>query len=178
MSPLIELASYLMSDESPENCLGLSEMDGFMTGVVCCPEHIPVLEWLDIALGNVDEVPGTIGAIVTTQYSKIKQTLESQSGQLQPIFWESPEGNPMAMGWCDGFMEAVKLRPVRWEAFIQSDKGARLMMPIMVHMFDEDGNSLFGLAQEDIDEVLLAAADTIPTSILAIYKKIRIFTRQ
>lgn len=75
-------------------------------------------------------------------------------------------------------MEAVKLRPERWEAFSQSDKGARLMMPIMLHMFDDNGNSLFGLAQEDVDEVLLAAADTIPSAILAIYKNIRIFTRQ
>jgi uncharacterized protein len=175
---LVELGNYLMSDESPDNCLGLSDMDGFLTGVVCCPEHIPVLGWLDIALGNIDEVPGTIGAIVTAQYSEIKKRLEDQSGPLAPIFWESPDGGVMAMGWCEGFMEAVKLRPERWEAFSQSDKGARLMMPIMVHMFDDEGNSLFGLEQKDIDEVLLAAAEAIPTSILAIYKNIRIFTRQ
>lgn len=178
MKPLVELASYLNSDESPDNSLGLSDMDGFLTGVACCPEHIPVLEWLDVALGNVDDVPGTIGAMVTARYSEIKKTLESRSGPIEPIFWESPEGGVIAMDWCEGFMDAVKLRPERWEAFSQSDKGARHMMPIMVHMFDDDGNSLFGLAQEDIDEVLKAAAETIPTSVPAIYKNIRIFTRQ
>jgi uncharacterized protein len=175
---LIELGNYLMSDKSPDNCLGLSDMDGFLTGVVCCPEHIPVLEWLDIALGNVAEVPSTIATIVTARHSKIKETLESKFGQPEPVIWESPEGNPIAMGWCEGFMVAVRLRPERWEVFSQSDKGARLMMPIMVHMFDDEGNSMFGLEQKDIEEVLKAAAESIPTSVLAIYKNIRIFTRQ
>ena len=73
MKQMVELARYLSSDGSPDNCLGLSDLDGFVTGVICCPEHIPVLEWLDVALGNIDEVPGTIAAIVTAHYTEIKK---------------------------------------------------------------------------------------------------------
>jgi uncharacterized protein len=178
MPDLDELDRYLSSDQRPDECLGLSDLDGFLTGVACCPEHIPVMEWLDVALGSLDEVPGRIVAIVTARYVEIKECLEQQLEPIEPVFWESPEGNVIAMDWCEGFMDAVKLRPERWEAFNQTDKGAQLMMPIVVHMFDEEGNSMFGLLQEDIDEVLDAAAEAIPSTVPAIYKHLRIIARQ
>jgi yecA family protein len=175
---LDDLDLYLSSDQSPADSFGLSDLDGFLTGVACCPEHIPVLEWLDVALGSADMVPGRIVAIVTARYAEIKDLLQNHSESIEPIFWESPEGNVIAMDWCEGFMEAVKLRPERWEAFSQSDKGAQLMMPILVHMFDDQGNSLFGLAQEDIDEVLDQAAEAIPKAVPAVYRHLNIIARQ
>ncbi len=178
MPDLDQLDHYLNSEHSPENCLGISDLDGFLTGVACCPEHIPVMEWLDVALGSLDEVPGAIVALVTARYVEIKERLEQQSGPIDPIFWESSEGNVVAMDWCEGFMDAVKLRPERWEAFSQSDKGAQLMMPILLHLFDDKGNSLFGLVQEDIDEALDAAAEAIPSTVPAVYKHLRIIARQ
>jgi uncharacterized protein len=32
--------------------LGLSELDGFLTGVICCPVVIMPSEWLPVALGD------------------------------------------------------------------------------------------------------------------------------
>jgi hypothetical protein len=37
---LKELARYLDSDLSPDDCLGLSDLDGFLTGIVVGPELI------------------------------------------------------------------------------------------------------------------------------------------
>jgi len=61
---------------------------------------------------------------------------------------------------------------------MKTDRGAELMMPILVHMIDENGNSLFGLAQEEIEDTLDAASEAIPSAVPAIYKHIRIVTRQ
>ncbi len=36
------LDEYLMSDESPENCMQLSDLDGFLTAIVVGPELIQV----------------------------------------------------------------------------------------------------------------------------------------
>lgn len=36
-----------------------------------------------------------------------------------------PEGHSIAMDWCEGFMEAVKLRPEKWEAYSQSNEGSK-----------------------------------------------------
>ena len=49
-------------------------------------------------------------------------------------------------------------------------EGAELMNPILVHMLDENGNSLRGLAQEDLDGALGRAAESIPMAVTAIFK--------
>ena len=38
---LAALDDYLMSDHAPDDCMGLSDLDGFLTGVVVGPELIP-----------------------------------------------------------------------------------------------------------------------------------------
>ena len=99
------------------------------------------------------------------------------SGYIEPVFWETQDGRTIAMDWCEGFMDAVKLRPERWDALTQTKAGSEMMMPILVHMFDDEGNSIFGLAQEELDGTLDAAADAIPIIVPAIYQQIRVVTR-
>lgn len=55
--------------------------------------------------------------------------------------------------------------------------GSEMMLPILVHMLDENGNSMFGIAQEDLDDTLDTAAEAIPAIVPAIYRQIRIVTR-
>jgi len=178
MDTLATLAAYLSSDDSPDECMVISDLDGFLTGVACSPAPIPTEEWLQVAFGEKDTVPDTIVALVEAKLANIQEILASQSAPIEPVLWLAPEGHTIAMDWCEGFMEAVKLRPEKWDAFMKTDRGAELMMPILVHMFDENGNSLFGLAQEEIDDTLDAASEAIPSAVPAIYKHIRIVTRQ
>jgi uncharacterized protein len=149
----------------------LSDLDGFLTGMACSPTLIK--GWQSLALGDVTQVPDDIMQLVSHRLSAIAEGLARPPGQIEPVFWQASEGHVIAMDWCEGFMEAVKRQPNPWDAFGQSRAGARLMMPILVHMFDDDGNSLFGLAQEDIDETLEAAAAAIPQVVPSIYWKLR-----
>jgi hypothetical protein len=48
----------------------------------------------------------------------------------------------------------AKLRTGAWEEFTATKKGAQYMMPILMHMIDEEGNSVFGIAQEKLDQAL------------------------
>ena len=98
-------------------------------------------------------------------------------GPLDPLFWEKEDGTLIAMDWCEGFMRAVKMRPERWEAFAQTDTGAKLMLPILVHMIDDRGKSEMGVPQEELTSTLDAAAEAIPTVVPAIYQHIRMITR-
>ena len=52
MTDLKALDAYLRSDESPDDCLLLSDLDGFLTGVICCPVLIVPSEWLPVGLGD------------------------------------------------------------------------------------------------------------------------------
>jgi uncharacterized protein len=176
MPELELLDAYFRSDAAHPESMGLSDLDGFLTGIACSPEHIHVKEWLDAALGDADEVPGTVMAAVTKMYQSIRETLEAEQ-PIEPVFWETQDGTTIAMDWCEGFMEAVKMRPERWDVFSQTKTGSELMMPILVHMIDDDGNSLFGIAQEELNDILDTAVAAIPVIVPAIYRQIRVVTR-
>ena len=46
------LDDYLMSDLAPDESMGLSDLDGFLTGVVVGPESILPSEWLPVIWGG------------------------------------------------------------------------------------------------------------------------------
>ena len=46
------LDDYLMSDHAPDDSMGLSDLDGFLTGVVVGPELILPSEWLPVIWGG------------------------------------------------------------------------------------------------------------------------------
>jgi len=168
---LRELDAYLQSDDSPADCLMLSDLDGFLTGVVCTPT--PILNWSDHVFGAQADVPTRIMELTKQRLNLISASLSSATPVLEPVFWQAPEGHAIAMDWCEGFMEAVKLNPKPWDDFGQSPHGAKLMLPILIHLFDDDGQSVFGLAEEDIDEALAVAGDAIPQVVPLIYRDIQ-----
>ncbi|MBT7745398.1 MAG: UPF0149 family protein, partial [Alphaproteobacteria bacterium] len=43
---LEELDEFLMSEDAPEDCLQISDLDGFLTGIVVGPELIMPSEWV------------------------------------------------------------------------------------------------------------------------------------
>ena len=52
MINLETLDDYLSSDESPDDCMMLSELDGFLHGIACSPILIPTEERMSVALGD------------------------------------------------------------------------------------------------------------------------------
>src|SRR3954452_17254859 len=46
------LDQFLMSDASPEDCMQLSDLDGFLTGIAIGPELVMPSEWLPAIWGG------------------------------------------------------------------------------------------------------------------------------
>jgi uncharacterized protein len=42
------LRNYLMSDHAPDICMDLSDLDGFLAGIIVGPELILPSEWLSV----------------------------------------------------------------------------------------------------------------------------------
>lgn len=76
----------------------------------------------------------------------------------------------IAMDWCEGFMDAVKLRSKDWLRLTESGTGGQLITPMMVHLLDDEGNSVMGIPQEELDKTLAKAAEQIPQSVVAIHR--------
>ena len=166
---LAALDEYLSSDDSPDNCMMLSDLDGFIHGILCCPTIIPPEEWMPIAFGDDPEpLPRSIVQSVANLFGNVAHGLTSDPPMVEPIFWQAKEEHVIAMDWCEGFMQAVSLRPKEWLRLTESGSDGHLMMPIMLHLMDDNGNSLMGVAQEDLDETLSEAAEEIPVAVAGI----------
>lgn len=176
MNSLEQLDAFLASDKTSENCMLLSDLDGFMTGILCSPVLIPPSEWLWIALGLREGDVGDLDAfsfvsnLVLERYNAVTSLLNNDPATLEPIFWQTQEGNAIAMDWCEGFMQAVHLRTDRWEPLLVTEKGQELMFPILAHLIDEKGNSLVGAKDEELDMVMAVATERIPEVIPHIFQ--------
>ena len=165
------LDTYLSSDDSPDNCMMLSDLDGFLHEVVCSPVEIPQAEWLHKAMGGpFNKVPPAIRETITDIYDNIVEGLAQEEPEVEPIFWQAKEGHVIAMDWCEGFMDAVALRPKEWLRLTESGTSGHLMTPILCHLIDENGNSVMGIRQEELDATLALAAEGIPTAVVGIYQ--------
>lgn len=109
------LDGYPSSEDSPENCMMLSVLDGFLHGVACSPSTIPVAEWMAKALGgSAQQIPVWATEAVAPRYVEILDGLGLTPRRVDPIFSDAMEGYVIAMGWREGFMEPVGLRPKEW----------------------------------------------------------------
>src|SRR5271168_5100765 len=98
LTDLDALDQYLMSDHAPEESMSLSDLDGFLTGVVVGPELIMPSEWLPVIWGGAepkfeteDEMRIILGTIMG-RYSEIVACFTSgDPDEFDPIFWEGPE---------------------------------------------------------------------------------------
>jgi uncharacterized protein len=174
MTDLDRLATYLSSDQSPEDCMLLSDLDGFLTGVICCPVLVPPSEWLPVALGGAPaEIPHDILALVMQRYNEIVAALNSSPPLLEPVFWQPKEGHVIAMDWCEGFMDAVRLRDKEWTEFRSTKQGRAWLKPIVDHLFDENFVSLSGVDETKLDAHLDRAAKRIPETVPRIFSYIQ-----
>jgi len=167
---LASLDAFLSSEDSPNDCMMLSDLDGFLHGVICSPVAVPSEEWMQVALGSdPKDVPDWVLHDVTDLYIGIAKGLADSPAVVEPIFWQAAEGQVIAMDWCEGFMQAVSLRPKEWLRLTESGSDGHLTTPIMLHMLDDNGNSVMGVPQEELDDVLDEAADAIPETVAGIF---------
>ena len=73
-----ELDEFLMSDHAPDDCLQLSDLDGFLTGVAIGPDLIMPSEWIPIIWqGDQPDFKDTeqaerIMGIIMARYNEMK----------------------------------------------------------------------------------------------------------
>ena len=157
------LDAYLLSDQSPPECLLLSDLDGFLTGVAIGPEVVMPSEWLPHVWGGEEPVfddhlqASAILGTIMGRYNTILREIEE--GVFGPLFWETVDGTVIIADWAEGFMHAVALRADAWEPLMRSKRHGRLLLPILAVCADEDGESVLGLDPGEEDRVMAEVAE-------------------
>lgn len=134
----------------------LTELDGFLTGVLLCPEAIPQDEWMQGIWGIDDgsgppfedplDVQWFVDA-VTARCTEISRDLGR--GKPQPIFdVDERNGDVLWDLWIEGFAQAMALRPEIWRTYLadletdMADGVAQLSLLIAVARNESDLDSL------------------------------------
>ena len=160
----------------PENMpMTLSQLDGYIVGVLASPEMIPPSDWLPHVLGETGEAEfpdeqsaeETIGAVMA-HYNSV---VEAISGSLwvEPIYEVDPNSDEvMWEPWVDGFTRAMQLRPDAWSRLLdQADEETRATMIFLMALQDiYTGQSNF--TDDEVNEIDLEAPDLIPNCVATI----------
>jgi uncharacterized protein len=169
------LDHFLMSEAVPENSMGLSDLDGFLTGILVGPDLIMPSEWLPRIWGgeepifeSTEQAQEILGAIMG-RYNEIAQNLDGDPDDLNPIFWENAEGSVVIAGdWAEGFLEAFDMRRAAWFPLVDDKKARIFLMPILALCADEAGNALLPIDTETEAEITAEAPDMIPVCVFGI----------
>jgi uncharacterized protein len=167
------LDQFLMSDASPEDCMQLSDLDGFLTGIAIGPEPVPPSAWLPVVWGGEEPVfddaeqARTVIGLIMTRYNEILRVLDTDPGAYAPIFWEGPDGEVIAADWAEGFADAVRFRPDAWRPLLEDRLANVLLTPIMVLCDEPAGGS--PLDPEVRAALQSEVADGIPVCVAGIH---------
>ena len=145
-----KLAEFLTSDETPEECMDLSTLDGFLTGLVIGPDTIMPSQWLPVVWGETksDEMAWKsrkkaerIMDLVMRLYNTTVDAFQIDPPDFSPIMPvndASGEEVTIIDEWCWGFMKSVGLAPESWQPLFDDEEQGGGLFPIIIHG-TEDG---------------------------------------
>lgn len=160
---LQELDDSLTRLDGPEGeTMMLSELDGFLAGLVVCPELVKPSEWLPMVFGRDDEDVAAFENDSTMQDAirlvfkhrdGIAIALAHGDGRYGPIFDVDTRNDDDVLWefWMAGFQRAMALRPEAWTAIAddKDDEDASFAMAGMI--------TLAAMADPDMDTTEIAA---------------------
>jgi uncharacterized protein len=115
-----------------EETMLLEELDGFIAGLLACPELISPNDWLPIVWNRdspdrqpvfegLDHVNRVLG-LVMEHYNNIARTLKERPDLYRPLFSvDTRNGDILWELWIEGFERAIALRPAAWKDFLDAN---------------------------------------------------------
>jgi uncharacterized protein len=150
--------------------MGLSDLDGFLTGVVVGPELIIPSAWLPVIWGhespkfkNTKEAEAVMSAIME-RYNEIVRAFQDSPPSFDPVFWETKDGLTIAADWAEGFNDAIELNRDSWQPIFNDKSGSELLKPIIILC----GQA--GVRDREKEAKLMAkAADELTACVIAVH---------
>ena len=156
----------------------LEEMDGFFCALICCPDPVPLSEYLPHILGG-ELVQGCgfksiaeaeyIMNLLARHWNTIAETLLRDDPHA--VLIKSGNQSDCAGGdWARGFELGMSLRDDSWNRFIDDDQFAVALVPIVALAEARNPDSGLGPMTPDVQEDAVGA---LALSVLIIYRYFR-----
>jgi len=156
---LDELEAFLVSGATPEDCMDLEMLDGFLTCLVSGPEPIAPGEWLPRVWSSEGAEPSFVDPdqgrhvldLITRHMNGIAHRLLNSPADFAPVLYEAEdqgEQPPLGARWCLGYLTAMELGGSNWKPLTSREELAEGLMPILALAADADEPD-FGAAAKD-----------------------------
>jgi uncharacterized protein len=161
-----------------EETMLLEVLDGFIAGLLVCPEPIPTSEWLhwvwnsdgaSRAVSERLEHLSRVLGLVMQYYNDVAGVLTKRPDRYRPLFAINGRDNDMLWElWIEGFEIAHKLRPSAWQTYFTADAKTTLAISGLLTLGVNQRNS--PLSEEERDTLSVTAPDDIGRWIIALGK--------
>lgn len=140
-----ELDRFLMSDATPEECMDISMLDGFLTAVVIGPNTLLPSQWLPAIYGETEDDPMEwesaeqaqhVLGLIMRHMNDIVWYLREAPDEYEPLLLEREyEGKVIAIidEWCVGFMHGMQIDTAAWAPLLEAENESAVLLPIMLY---------------------------------------------
>ena len=157
--------------------MDLSEMDGFLAGLVAGPRVVPREEWLPEVWDNEepayadDAERQAVEQAIFDRYEAIAAGLDAAPLSYTAILWQDEAGTTVAEDWAAGFMQAVSLRTEEWQPALVDEDASMLLIPIaslagMALSESERGEP--AMTDDALDSLMEDAEQVLPVCVLGL----------
>ncbi len=162
------LDDFLASECVPDECMQLSQLDGFLAGIAIGPRPIMPSVWLPIvwrdaapAFEDLQQANEILG-IMMRRYNETLRLADEGPGAYHPVFTVDKAGAMDPSDWAVGFIEAMSLCQDDWEPLVTDPVAGTLIAPIMLIASTTDMANLHldedeRLPQSEMDKLLAEA---------------------
>ena len=157
--------------------MDLSELDGFLAGLVAGPEIVPREEWLAEVWDNeepdyLDEAEQElVEQAIFDRYAAIESGLSATPLGYAAILWQDEAGTTVAEDWAAGFMQAVSLRTKAWQPALADEDASMLLIPIAslagmaLPEFERGGQAM---SDDALEGLMQDAEQVLPVCVLGL----------
>ena len=171
---LQRLDDFLCGETVGDDAMLLSELDGFLAGLIVCPEMIMPSEWMPVIWGDGEPVFDSLeqaqatSELILAHYNDIIRQLDQS--RYRPIYDFDIDDTILWETWIEGFVEAMRLRPEAWLAWAQNeDAELQRAWFVLARLGELTANP--NIEPMDIDEELEdLAPDLIPAHVEVLHR--------
>jgi uncharacterized protein len=172
ISRRLKLLEKQLASLNDNEAMLLTELDGFLAGILVCPDLIMPGEWLPMVWGGMNKEAAPVFEntkqveqlveLIMERYNAVAADLQRGFGHYEPLFDVDTRHDEVLWEiWIDGFDTALQLRPEAWAELRASDAdtcGALAGLVALVQI----GRGESTLPKEQVDDLTAKAPDLIP----------------
>jgi len=173
---LDRLSELLDSDLTPEDCMDISMLHGYLTALLIGPDLPEPEEWLAAVWGegpqarffSVREESDEVVDLVVRFYNALADELAQHPQDFDPILYLDEESNQqICRPWCLGFVLGAALREAQWLTLIDDEEQNSVLLPIL-DCADEGQRAALEEEGEDLAQFEDDLAEQLGDCVLAI----------